>query len=171
MSVRIDHSPERTVVRDIPRGMWAFGSVFVCSGLFVLIAAPLSAEWADFSILQRLGMLVVGLGHLAGGCYLVWRYEATVTTFDHLTGEGTHEVRRPFRRAGTVTRFQVADVRTIEVLGRADDEGGAMYQLRLWLAGSRVLPLQGEPSHGVARGERDASAIRAALRLPLLAGE
>ena len=171
MSVRLDHSPERTIVRDIPRGMWTFGAVFVISGLFVLLAAPVSAEWLGFSILQRAGILAIGLAHLAGGSYSVWHFQSTVTTFDHRTGEGTHEVRRPFRRTGNVTRFPVADVRTIELRPRADDDGAPMYQLRLWLEGSRVLPLQAEPSQGVARGERDAAAIRDALRLPAQAGD
>jgi hypothetical protein len=171
MSVRLDHSLDRTIVRDIPRGMWAFGSVFVLSGLAVLVGLAGSREWASFSMWVRLAILALGVSHLIAGVYSVWRYEATVTTFDHRTGEGSHEVRRPFRRATTVTRFRVADVRTIELRRHADSDGDPMYQLRLWLAESRALPLQGQPAHGIARGERDASALRDALRLPVRAVE
>jgi hypothetical protein len=171
MAVRLDHSPERTIVRDIPRGMWVFGSVFVLSGLAVLIGLVGSRDWASFSMWVRLAILALGFAHLAAGCYSVWRYEATVTTFDHRTGEGSHEVRRPFRRASRITRFRVHDVRTVELRRDTDSDGDPMYQLRLWLAGSRVLPLQGQPAHGIERGERDAGALRDALRLSVGAAE
>ncbi|MEO6527561.1 MAG: hypothetical protein ABIP93_13105 [Gemmatimonadaceae bacterium] len=166
MSFRLEHSTERTVVRDTPQGMWAFGAAFVMSGLTVLLGGVGSDKWPEFPLWVRAVILAIGLSHLIAGCYWVWRYEATVTTFDHVTGDGTHAVRRPFRRDTTVRHFRVADVQTIELRRHADSEGDPMYQLHLWLAESRVLPLQGAPAHNIPRGERNAAALREALRLP-----
>ena len=165
MPLRLERFATRTIVRDVPRGMWAFGSVFVLSGLFVLVAAPMSRDWARFSPLERVGVIVIGLGHFIAGCYSVWRYEATVTTLDHASGEGTHEARRPFHRAGTLTRFRLGDIRTVEISKHVDGDGDPMYQLRLWLAESRVLALQSQPAHGIERAERSAAALRDALGL------
>jgi len=152
MGFRIRHDERRTIVRDVPRGSTLFGLVFVCSGLFVLTTATHGESWNGFVLWVKLSVLAIGLGHLWAGCWLVWRRLDTTTTFDHATGEGVHVVRRPYFGEPTVTRFRLDDVRTIEIVKSEDSDGDPMYQLVLWLAGSRRLALQ-LPEHGLARAE------------------
>lgn len=152
MTFRIQHDERRTVVRDVPRGSTIFGMVFVCSGLVVLTTATHGDQWSRFVLWERLAVLSIGLGHLWVGSWLVWRRLDTTTTLDHATGEGVHVVRRPYFGEPTVTRFKLDDVRTIEIVRSEDSDGDPMYQLVLWLAGSRRLALQ-LPEHGIERAE------------------
>ena len=80
------------------------------------------------------------------------------------TGEGVHLVRRPWFGEPTVTRFRLDDVRTIEIVKSQDSDGDAMYQLVLWLSGSRRLALQ-LPEHGLARSESSKARLIAELGL------
>jgi hypothetical protein len=152
MAFRIQSDTRRTVVRDVPRGSTIFGMVFVCSGLLVLTSATHGAQWSRFVLWERLSVLAIGVAHFAGGSWLVWRRLDTMTTFDHATGEGVHVVQRPYFGEPTVTRFTLDEVRTIEIVRSEDSDGDPMYQLVLWLAGSRRLALQ-SPAHGLARAE------------------
>lgn len=163
MPFRIDESPDRVVVRDTPIGMWVFGSVFVLTGLIVLSIPFTSTAWTGFVLWERAAVLAIGLGHFLGGSWSVWRYVETRTTFDRGTGEGLHIVRRPFARGVKTTPFDVNDVRTVDIEQSTDNDGDPMYQLRIWLSGSRVLPLQGQPAHGEARARAAESKLRRAL--------
>src|SRR5206468_3960825 len=149
MTFRIRSDARRTVVRDVPCGSTIFGMVFVCSGLIVLTTATHGQQWSRFVLWQRLSVLAIGVAHVSGGAWLVSRRLDTTTTFDHSTGEGAHVVRRPYFGAPTVTPFRLGEVRTIEIVRSEDSDGDPMYQLVLWLAGSRRLALQ-LPAHGLA---------------------
>ena len=165
MPLRVDESPECVVVRDRPTGMWLFGSIFVLAGLLVLSIPFMSTAWARFALWERASVLAIGLGHFLGGSWSVWRYVETQTTFDRIRGTGLHIVRRPFARRVTTTPFEVAEVRTVEIQQTTDNDGDPMYQLHIWLSGSRVLPLQGQPAHGEARALAAELKIRRALGL------
>jgi hypothetical protein len=162
---RIDESAERIVVRDIPIGMWMFGSVFILSGLIVLSIPFASTAWRGFVLWERAAVLSIGVAHFLGGTWLVWSHSATRTTFDRASGEGLHVVRRPFEARAKVTQFNVSEVRAIDVERATDSDGDPMYRLRMWLSGSRVLALQGQPSHGEQRTKAAASRLRRVLEL------
>jgi hypothetical protein len=160
---RIDESPERIVASDRPTGMWMFGSVFILSGLVVLSIPFVSTSWAGFVLWQRAAVVAIGVGHLAAGAWTVWSHVETRTIFNRASGEGLHVVRRPFARRTTATQFNVEDVRAIESERATDSDGDPMYRLRMWLSGSRVLALQGQPAHGEAHAAE--SRLRVALGL------
>ena len=161
---RIENDARLTVVRDIPWGSTIFGLVFVCSGLFVLTIAPRDAQWSGFALWVKASILAIGVAHFWVGCWLVWRRLDTTTTFDHATGEGMHVVRRPWFGEPTVTRFRLEDVRTIEIVESKDGDGDPMYQLVLWLSGSRRLALQ-LPEHGLTRAASGKARLVAELGL------
>jgi len=165
MPLYIEESAQSIIVRDRPSGMWVFGSIFVLSGLFALSIPFASAAWSGFVLWERAAVIAIGLGHLAGGAFTVWSHRETLTTFDRATGEGVHIVSRPFVRGAEPTRFRINDARAIEIAHATDSDGDSMYQLRLWLSESRVLPLQAQPMHGEARAKGGASRLRDALGL------
>src|SRR5215208_5625409 len=143
--------------------MWVFGSLFVLSGLGLLTIVFTTDAWSDLVLWERASAVAIGVGHFLGGAWTIGRYVETHTTFDRATGEGLYVVRRPFRRQTKTTRFNVGDVRAIEVERSTDSDGDAMYQLRMWLSGSRFLRLQGQPVHGESKTNAAASRLRQAL--------
>lgn len=166
MPLRIEQHADRLVVRDTPSGQWLFGSLFVASGLVVLSIPIISDAWAGFVAWQRLAVLAIGVGHFGIGSWYVARHLETITTFDRASGDGISIRRRPMAWRRQAERFKVADVRAIEILRTVDSEGDPMYQLRLWLSGSRVLPLQSQPTHQLKRVRNAAEALRHGLGLP-----
>ena len=166
MAFRIDESADLLVVSDTPTVHWIFGSVFVTSGLVVLTIPFVSSAWHDFVLWQRLAVIVLGVGHFSAGAWLVWRHVETITTFARSAGEARCVVRHPFSWRVQTAQFRIADVHAVEIKSSVDSDGDPMYQLRLWLSGSRVLPLHGQPAHGRERAEANAATLRRALGLP-----
>ena len=126
----------------------------------------LSDAWYGFVLWERLAVLAIGVGHLSAGVWYVWRYAETIITFDRTTGEARALLRRAFSRRPQIAEFKLADARSIEIKQSVDSDGDAMYQLRLWLSGSRVIDLQSQPAHGRERAEARAATLRSALALP-----
>jgi len=166
LSFRIDQSADRVVVRDTPGGQWVFGSLFVTSGLVVLSITFASDAWVGFVLWERLAVLAIGVGHLTIGAWYVWRYAETIITFDRTTGEARALLRHPYSWRPQIAEFKLDEMRVIEIKKSVDSDGDAMYQLRLWLSGSRVIELQSQPSHGRERAEDRAATLRSALALP-----
>ena len=165
MALRIDESAARLVVRDRPSGQWVFGSIFVTSGL-VLLTIIFSEAWGEYVLWERLAALAIGIGHVSIGSLYVTRYIETTTTFDRTNDQGICIRRRPFFWRAHITGFKVSDASALEILRSLDSDGDAMYQLRLWLAGSRVIWLQGHPTHRREHVEKAAAIIRQSLGLP-----
>ena len=153
-------------MRDTPIGMWIFGSLFVFSGLVVLSIPFVSTAWSGFVLWERAAVVAIGAGHLFGGSWSVWRYVSTVTTFDRVSNEGVHIVRRPLSPRSRVTTFKVDEARAIEIVRTIDSDGDPVFQLRLWVAESRVMWLQGQPAYGESAAQSAAARIRKALGLP-----
>jgi len=112
-------------------------------------------------------VLVIGLGHLCGGLYSTLRPAATRTDFDQTTDAGLHRVRRLWPSRALVARFSLGDARAVEIVRSTDSDGDPMFQLRLWLAESRALWLQAQPTHGEERARENATRVRRFLGLPL----
>ena len=163
--MRIREVDGRMEIVDTPGCLWLFGLVFVGSGLFVLSVPFTSAQWATFALWVRAAILTIGAAHLSAGLWTVRRHAATQTELDRSAGRGTHRVRQPGARAPIVTAFALADVRAVDLRHDKDSEGDPMFQLRLWLSGSRVLLLQSQPVHGEAQARENAERIRRFLGL------
>ena len=148
------------VISDTPGCLWLFGLAFIASGMLVLTVPFASSEWASFVLWERAAVLTIGVGHFAAGMWTVRRHAATRTELDRVSGIGTHRVRRPGTRLPEVTSFSLADVRGVDIQRDVDSEGDPMFQLRLWLSGSRVLFLQGQPAHGEMLAQERANTIR-----------
>jgi len=163
--MRIIETGSRLVLRDIPRGLWLFGLVFVASGSFVLTVPFVAPEWHGFRLWERLAVLAIGASHLAGGLFMVGRARATVTELDRATSRGWQRVRGFWSRwegahGSERTEFALDGARAVEIVHSKDSDGDPMYRLRLWLAESESLWLQGQPVHGEARVREQAERVR-----------
>ena len=136
------------------------------SGLIVLSIPFASDAWSGFVLWQRLAVLAIGIGHFSAGVWYVRRYAETITTFDRTTGAARSVLRRAFSSRSQIAEFKLDDARAIEIGQCVDSDGDPMYQLRLWLSGSRVVPLQSQFSHGRERAEARAATLRSVLALP-----
>jgi len=172
--MRIIETDSRLILRDIPGGLWVFGLVFVASGSFVLSVPFFSSEWRGFELWQRLAVIAIGASHLAGGLFMTGRTRATVTELDRATRRGSQCVRRFWSRwkgahGSERTEFALDDARAVEIVHSKDSDGDPMYQLRLWLAGSESLWLQGQAVHGEKRVREQAERVRQFLGLDVWA--
>ncbi|HKG94005.1 MAG TPA: hypothetical protein VKA84_19000 [Gemmatimonadaceae bacterium] len=163
--MRITGDGDRLVIEDTPGCLWLFGFVFVVSGTVVLAMPWIAENWATLRAWERLVALGIGLAHFSAGVWMILRHSATRVELDRAGNAGTHEVRRPFARRSAVTRFPLDEVRAVDIARSKDSDGDPMFQLRLWLSGSRVLPLQAQPAHGEERARERAAEIRGFLRL------
>jgi hypothetical protein len=164
--MRIFETTDRLVLDDVPMAIWLLGMAFVGSGAFVLSIPFWSADWQRFGFWARAAVLAIGAGHLAGGSYTVLRALATRTELDREHGIGRHLVRRPWRLHATRAHFPLDDARAVEIVRSTDSDGDPIFQLRLWLAGSRHLWLMAQPAHGEQRVLEKAEHVRRFLRLP-----
>jgi len=170
--MRIIETDSRLELRDIPRGLWIFGLVFVASGSFVLTVPVLAPEWRGFELWQRLAVIAIGMSHLAGGLFFVGRARATVTELDRAANLGVQRVRKLWTRwqgahGSERTEFALDRARAVEIVHSKDSDGDPMYRLRLWLAGSDSLWLQGQAVHGEKRVREQAECVSRFLGLEM----
>lgn len=164
--MRLTDSGTRLVAADTPGSIWILGLVFVASGTLVLCVPLFADEWAAFGPWERIAVFAIGLSHLAGGLYTIRLHPATRVELDRAGGAGTHLVRHPGDRVGSVTRFRLADVRDVGVVQEKDSDGDPVYLIRMLLTDGRELRLQGHPSHGETSAREQAAAIRRFVGLP-----
>ena len=163
--MKITQADGRMVIADTPGCLWLFGLMFVLSGSSAMIAAFAVAAPPTFVFLTRSAAFVIGAAHLSAGLWIVRRHASTLTELDRESGQGRHLVRRPGSRTPAVTAFALADVRAVDIRHDRDSEGDPMFQVRLWLSGSRLLPLQAQPAQGERAALQHADAIRQFLNL------
>ena len=140
--------------------------MFVTSGLIVISIPFVSDAWYGFVLWERLAVLAIGAGHLTAGVWYVSRYAETIVAFDRPSGDARVLRRRAFMRRPQIVEFKLDEMRAIEIKKSVDSDGDPMYQLRLWLSGSRVIELQSQPSRGREQAEARAATLRSALALP-----
>lgn len=133
-----------------------FGSVFVLTGSLSLWAAVTGAAGlAEAGLWSRLGLAVIGVGHLGGGLSLwLWRQsEATVRR------RGVEWVeRRPFRPVRTRT-FAPSEVDAVRVETSHDSDGDAVFRVVLDLESGERLPLTQQSSPSAEVVEDAAAAV------------
>lgn len=164
--MRLTDTGTRLVAADTPGALWVLGLAFVASGTFVLSIPLFASEWATFGVWERIAVFAIGLSHLGGGLWTIRQHPATQVELDRAGGAGTHRVRRPGERVGSITRFQLADVRDVAVAEEKDSDGDPVFEVRMRLADGRELHLQGHPDHGEAAAREQAAAIRRFVGLP-----
>lgn len=162
--MRFSETSQRLIATDTPGGVWALGLLFMTTGTFVLSIPFFSADWQHFVLWERLAVLAIGLGHFSGGFASTWRPARTRTELDRATGMGFQRVRTIWRRE-VRSAFALADVRAVEIVRSTDNDNDPMFQLRLWLAGSRTLWLQAQAVYGEPGAARDAARVRHFLGL------
>lgn len=168
--MRISETTNRLVLDDVPMAIWLLGSAFVASGTFVLSLPLWSVDWPRMGLLPRTAIIAIGASHLAGGAYTMLKAAATRTELDRGQGIGRHVIRWPWRRNAGHSQFALDDARGVEVVRSTDSDGDPVFQLRLWLSGSRSLWLMAQPVHGEQRVLERAERIRRFLGLPPVTG-
>jgi len=163
--MRISETPDRLTLRDVPMGIWLLGMAFVASGAFLLTIPFWSRDWLHFSGWERAAVIVIGAGHLAGGAYSMLKAAATRTELDRSRGVGHQTVRLAWWLGTRRAQFALADTRAVEIVRSTDNDGDPMFQLRLWLAGSRHLWLVAQPVRGEERVRENAERVRRFLGL------
>ena len=168
--MKIVETATRLELRDIPRGLWIFGLVFVTSGSFVLTIPFIAPEWRTFELWERFAVIAIGASHLAGGLLFVGRARATITELDRATNLGAQRTRRLWSHwqgahGAERTEFALDRARAVEIVHSKDSDGDPTYQLRLWLAGSESLWLHAQAVHGETRVRDQAERVRRFLAL------
>ena len=165
--MRLAESDTRLTLHDRARGARVLGAVFVASGLAVLSVPWTHADWGGLGAWERLGILAIGLAHLAGGLFTMLQPGASRVELDRASGEGVVYWKgewpreRALRDPVRVTRFRLADVRRIEVVRSIDRDDDPVFAIRAWLADGRPLPLQAHPVHDERRVQAWAERVRA----------
>ena len=167
--MRISETADCLTLRDVPMGIWSLGMAFVASGAFLLTIPFWSRDWLQFSAWERAAVIVIGAGHLAGGAYTMLKAAATRTEFHRGRGIGRHTVRLAWWLRTRQAQFSLADARAVEIVRTSDNDGDPIFQLRLWLAGSRHVWLVAQPVRGEGRVREHAERIRRFLGLATLA--
>lgn len=172
--MKITETATRLVLRDVPRGLWIFGLVFVASGSFVLTVPFIAPEWRTFELWERFAVVAIGVSHLAGGLFLAGRARATITELDRATNLGAQRIRKLWTRwhgahGAERTEFALDRARAVEIVHSKDSDGDPMYQLRLWLQGSESLWLHAQAVHGETRVRDGAERVRRFLGLDVTA--
>jgi hypothetical protein len=140
--------------------------LFVASGSFVLSIPLWAPEWARWSFWERAAILAIGLGHLGGGLFSTLGPKAIRTEFDRASQTGLQRIRKLWPSVSSASvQFALADAREVEIVRSMDNDGDPQFQLRLWLAGSRVVWLQAQPARGEDRVQDCAERLRRFLGL------
>jgi hypothetical protein len=76
------------------------------------------------------------------------------------------EERRLWPGKLIATHFALPEARSIEIVPSTDSDGDPMFQLRLWLSGSRAIWLQAQAVRGEAQVRELADRLRSFLAIP-----
>jgi hypothetical protein len=150
-------------VRDTPGCLWFLGLWFIAGATLCIASAFLASNASTLAWWERLVIIGIGTGCGAAGVFVLYTTPATIARFDRGTGRGEIIVRGLRRRERTL--FALDDARFVDIVESRDSDGDAMFQIRLWLAGSRVVPLQAQPVHGREWSQMRAVEIREFLGL------
>lgn len=151
MHMRLTGTSTRLTLDDTPRPLRTLGAAFVASGAFVLSLPFHMGEWVTMPSWQKLGILVLGVSHVAGGAFTILHPAASRLELDRATGEGVLRWLEPWGRArgrsvpDPETRFRIADVHAVDIVRDTDGDGDATFALRVVLRDGRTLPVQANP--------------------------
>src|SRR5215217_171754 len=167
--MRFTETPTRLTLDDTSRPIRILGAVFVVSGALVLSLPFHMGEWVAMRGWEKLGVLVIGLSHLAGGAFTMMHPAASHLTLDRATGEGVLRWLRPWGRErmhdgpDAETRFRLDEVHAVDIVRGIDGDGDITYALRLMLRDGRALPIQANPVADAGRVAAWAERVRTFL--------
>ena len=133
--MKIEERPDRLVVRDNPAPFWAFYALFPLTGCLALYLSSVTIE----DMVARTIAAGIGLSHIAGGAFMLWKEPGSVVEVDRLAG------RLRVTRWGLFGR-KVEDrpsdaVTGAEVEVGEHSEGGAIYRPTLVLHSGERAPV------------------------------
>ena len=167
--MRLTETPSRLTLDDTARPVRALGAVFVVSGAFALSLPFHLGEWVTMLGWEKLGVVAIGLSHVAGGALAMMHPAASRLELDRATGEGVLRWLRPWSRErvqhgpGAETRFRLDEVHAVDIVRGTDGDGDATYALRLVLRDGRTLPIQANPVADAREVAARAERVRAFL--------
>ena len=167
--MRLLETPHRLTLDDTARPLRALGAAFVVSGAFVLSLPFHLGEWVTMLGWEKLGIVAIGLSHLAGGAFTMMQPAASRLELDRETGEGALRWLRPWSRErlqhgpDAETRFRLDDVHEVDIVRAIDSDGDVTYALRLVLRDGRTLPIQANPIADARLVTTQAERVRAFL--------
>jgi len=133
--MKCEETAGRLVIRDNPVLFWAFALLFVCSGSGCLYLA-----WTTVpSLTERMLASLIGVGHLAGGAYMMWSEPASAVEIDPLAGRVRIRRRSPFG-ARTEERL-LSSIAGAEVEVGEHSEGGPVYRPTFRLLSGACTPV------------------------------
>lgn len=149
--MRLTETSTRLTLDDTARPVRALGAAFVVSGALVLSLPFHMGDWVAMLPWQKLGAVLIGLSHLAGGAFTMLYPAASHLELDHATGEGVLRWLKPWSRErahrglDAETRFRLRDVDAVDIVRDIDGDGDVTYALRIVLLDGRTLPVQANP--------------------------
>ena len=149
--MRLIETSHRLTLDDSARPVRALGAAFVASGAFVLSLPLHLGGWVTMLGWEKVGVVAIGLSHLAGGAWAMMHPAASRLELDRDSGEGVLRWLRPWSRErmrlgpDAETRFRLDDVREVDIVRAFDADGDSTYALRLVLRDGRTLPIQANP--------------------------
>jgi hypothetical protein len=133
MKTRIEG--DRLIIRDQPFGFWLFYSFFIAGGFIALV---LSLSVAPNTTTAIIG-LVIGLGNITGGLYMVKREPASIVEIDRASGEVRVCRWYPFGKRQRA--YSVSAITGVEVEISEHSEGGSVYRPRLCFGKAEFVPV------------------------------
>jgi hypothetical protein len=122
-------------VRDNPAGFWLFYSFFVLGGgvAVVMGLTALSSGW------QSILVVIIGMGNIFGGAYMLRREPASIVRID------LRSKTLSIKRWGVFGRSQISHPINVAKEARLDvtehTDGGSVFRPVLWLTDGSSIPI------------------------------
>lgn len=124
------------IFTDSPRVFWVFYSCFVLGGITTLVFS-LSA---DPDTMGTVIGVIIGLGNIAGGIYMLWREPSSIVEIDKAVGQV--RIIRKWMVGKREATYQLTALTHVEVETDEHTDGGIVYRPRLYFkTGSVPLSL------------------------------
>jgi hypothetical protein len=162
--VRTRLEGNRLTIRDQPFGFWLFYSFFVAGGSIVLVLSLSAAPDTTTAIIG----LVIGLGNITGGLYMVKREPASIVEIDKASGEVGVCRWYPFGKRQKA--YSVSAITGVEVEISEHSEGGSVYRPRLCFGKAEFVPVSMFWYQTTDQSESILREIRTFLGVDLLPG-
>ena len=163
--MRITRNAGRITISDQAAAFWLLGLFLLAGGvLAVAMSLGLATNAGDIGPWERLAIIGVGVGVIAGALWWLWRSPATRVQLD-LTRRHLQLVR--FGLSGRqVRRLSFDDLEGVDVEQATDDEGGSVWRPALRLRSGQVALLSELWSHDQAAVNEVVAVVAEACRLP-----
>jgi hypothetical protein len=149
-------------VDDVPGMHWLLGLLFVVVGSLFLVG-PLGVFNDADKLRWWLRMLISGMGAAATGVgvWQIARAPRSRLTIDR--GNARARLERTGIGGRIKYEWPLSAIAAVDLIEKADDEGGAVFQVRLFLRESLPVPISTVWAHGREAMERVARAVASSI--------